>query len=103
MPPLDDLDWSLVPNRFRAELQVYLRTGRPPESIALIAILANNLADALTIVPTSDLVRTVAFLNEECPSAAWGSGERIARWEASGGFQSRAFVSSNNKNNGVTS
>jgi hypothetical protein len=79
-------DFSLVPNRFRGEMTAYFLHGKAPRSLALIAVLSNNLKDSLRLVPTSDLLSLVTFLQEDCPAPMWGSPERVNRWMLRGGL-----------------
>jgi hypothetical protein len=90
MAPIEPDDWLLVPDRFRGELIDYFLTGRAPEHPALVAVLSNDLVESLVRVTSLvELTRLALFLTDRFPSIAWGSGERIARWEAAGGFTGR--------------
>lgn len=83
---LDHADWGHIPTFYRDELRRYIECGTPPASALLISILTNNLAVCIVLADTDVVAEIIAFLFNHCPSRAWGSGERVALWEADGGL-----------------
>lgn len=81
-------DWSPIPDHLHHSLRAYLEHGRIPGTF-LIAVLANDLAGAIYSAnpeALSALRSIITFLSETAPDEAWGTPERLAKWEQRGGL-----------------
>lgn len=82
-------DWTRVQIEFHDPLRRYVEYGVVPEGALLCAVLANQLAEALLLYDEADaynIRRLLVFIRHYLPEQAWGSAERMARWEEQGGL-----------------
>lgn len=88
MTPLSQADWSRIPYHLRRSLQDFTEQGRVPGRF-----LTGVLADRLTLTLSSAdpkswkaLPDILAFIHTHLPSESYGTPERVADWEATGGL-----------------
>lgn len=82
-------DWTRVEVQFHDPLRRYVEYGVVPDGSLLRAVLANQLAEALLLYDETNaynIRRLIVFIHHYLPVQAWGSAERIARWEERGGL-----------------
>ena len=89
LPGIAGWDWTRVLTEFHDPLRRYVEYGVVPDGSLLRAVLANQLAEALLLYDEADaynIRRLLVFIRHYFPEQAWGSAERIARWEEQGGL-----------------
>jgi len=84
-----DVDLTKVRTDIRAELFAYVENGREPASIALVAILSNDLGGFLEYCQTEDVAAAYAIIAalEHAPNECWGSQGKVSRWIKGGGLR----------------
>lgn len=92
MVPLSMADWSRIPAHLRKPLQNYVEEGRVPGKF-LTALLTDKLdktfqnADLKAWKAVPDILD---FVHRYLPRDSYGTGERVAHWEATGGLDGLA-------------
>jgi len=88
MIPLSKADWSRVPFHLRRSLQDYVEEGHIPGRF-----MTGVLADRLEMTMNSSdpkgwraLNEILAFIHLYLPPESYGTPERVANWEATGGL-----------------
>lgn len=85
------LDYSKLPEDYRAEMRRYIEYGAKPSSF-LFSCLENNLKSAVlygNFVTFKDLQTICLFIHWELPSACQGTKESVSQWIAHKGLEGR--------------
>lgn len=88
MTPLSQADWSRIPYHLRRSLQSYAEEGRIPGRF-LTGVLADRLTMTLNAADPKSwkaLNDIIAFIHLYLPPECYGTPERVADWEATGGL-----------------
>ena len=81
-PPLQAIDYALLPEHLRSGMQRYLEDGMLPGGF-LQAVLKNDLAESFAradLESQAAMFDIVVWLNTECPGTAWGNEEKVKAW-----------------------
>ena len=93
MIPLSQADWSRIPYHLRRSLQAYAEQGRVPGRF-LQGVLADRLrmtiesADPKSMRALYDIMD---FIHRYLPLECYGTPERVADWEATGGLDGKTI------------
>jgi hypothetical protein len=72
-----------LPDHMKAAIDHYVTTGEMPGGHFLMAVLLNNLSDAVGSADGTSMANLPAFvgyLYNECPALCWGTLERVTAW-----------------------
>jgi hypothetical protein len=77
------LDLALVAPIFRNELKRFAEEGVPPNDRTLLAVVLGQFRYAIKAIGDgpNTLAAVIRFLEDHVPDFAWGSPEKVARWE----------------------
>jgi hypothetical protein len=70
-----------ISESIKKEIVAYLDKGLYPKHILLIAVIKNDLRDALMLTNShAELDSIVAFFIADAPNLSWGSLRRLVNW-----------------------
>jgi hypothetical protein len=78
-----------IPERMKEPIREYVMTGKVLFGDFLLALFTNDLMKTFSRADGENvklLLNYCELLYNDLPMACWGSMERIAKWEASGGL-----------------
>jgi hypothetical protein len=89
--------YEMLPEHMQDGTRRYIEKGTEPGGF-LYAVLCNKLVDAYGKADTTNTYAMpvwASWLWNECPAAAWGSEEKVARW-----INKHATIEENNEDQG---